>query len=160
MDLPSIVIFQIIADVVLCIAVLFMLLRIGRIISTSHTQAISNENLSAFQKSLDASREDAAHFFHRLDESYTKFKELAMSLEREEERLKALIEEVQGHGERFEKMGHAADHQSVELTYQRIMRFLDDGLSIEEIAERSGLTAGEVVLISNLESKKKEMALE
>ncbi len=158
MDMQALFIFQIFADAVLGIAVLFVFLRIRRTMSEAQPVAISSGQLVEFQKSLEQSRDEAAHFFRKLDESFAKFQELATSLEGKEERLNRLVEEVRIQCARLEELGRAGEEQAREPKYQKVLQLRATGLSSEEIAERSGLTVGEVALIVNLENSKKEAA--
>ncbi|MCG6536075.1 MAG: hypothetical protein L7F78_15590, partial [Syntrophales bacterium LBB04] len=89
MDITSVLIFQIIADVALCIAVLFLLISIGRKVNKANPRAVDGEHLVEFQKLLGQSQQDAALFFAKLDESFSKFQDLTLQLDEKEERLRA-----------------------------------------------------------------------
>ena len=58
MDVKTILIFQLIADILLCIAFLFLLLRIGRNIQRHGIAAADDRYLSEFKKLLQDSQED------------------------------------------------------------------------------------------------------
>ena len=156
METQTILIFLIIADAVLCIAVLFLLSRIGKHISRPQSPVYDGEHLLEFQRLLDESQDAAAGFFRTLDINCNKFKELASELEERERSLTALIREVQKKSEKFKLIGGGADDPSSEEKHNSVIDLLRAGLSVEEIAARSGLPAGEVSLIIDLERKKRE----
>jgi len=153
MDVKTILIFQLIADILLCMAFLFLLLRIGRNIKR-HAAAVADDRyLAEFKKLLQDSQNDAARFFLKVDESIEKFNELALSLERKEESLKRLVQDVHGQGDAGGTMGRAVSEISSEKRHDQIMKLLETGLTPEQIAGCTGLTIGEVMLIVDLEKK-------
>src|SRR3990172_1502853 len=153
MDVKTILIFQLIADILLCIAFLFLLLRIGRNIQRHGIAAADDRYLSEFKKLLQDSQNDAARFFLKVDESIEKFKELALSLERKEESLKMLVQDVQWQEDKCGTMGRAIYEISSEKRHDQIMKLLETGLTAEQIAGCTGLTIGEVMLFVDLEKK-------
>ena len=155
-DTQTILIFLIIADVVLCIAVLFLLVRIGKNISRPQSPVHDEKHLLEFQRLLGESQDAAAGFFRILDANCNKFKELASELEEKEKTLAALMREAQKNMGEFKLIGGAGAPFS-EGRYDPVMGLLKEGLSTEEIAARSGLPAGEVSLIVELERKKSEL---
>lgn len=157
MDIQAILIFQIIANVVLCGAILFLLLRIERTVNKANAPVTDEKSLLQFQQLLTESRDDADRFSRTLDESYRKFQELAISLEVREERLRSLVEEIKRRTETVEMTEHAGDEQACEKKYEPIMKFLEEGLPLEEIVERTGITSGEILLIDDLEKAKKRV---
>ena len=155
MEVQSIFISQIVADLVLCLAILFLLLRMGRTVNKTKSPVIDQKSLLQFQQLLTESRGDADRLFSTLDESYRKFHELAMSLEVHEGRLRALVEKINRQTEKFEIAEHVRDEQSPEKKYGHILKLLEEGLPLEEIAEQTGITSGEILLIDDLEKAKK-----
>lgn len=153
MDVKTILIFQVIADIVLCIAFLFLLLRIGKNVQRRTLSVADDRYLSEFKKLLQDSQDDAARFSLKLDEGLEKFKELASSLEQKEESLKQLVHDVCRQGNQVEITGSAIDDVSREKRHDQIMRLLETGLTVEQIAGCTGLAIGEVTLIVDLEKK-------
>ena len=157
MDVKTILILLLVTDIVLCMAFLFLFLRIGRNIGRRILPVADDKYLSEFKKLLQDSQNDAACFFLKLDESLEKFKDLALHLERKEESLKRLVQDVHGQGDQCGIMSHAIYDMSREKRHDQIMRLLETGLTVEQIAGCTGLTIGEVMLIVDLE-KKREIA--
>jgi hypothetical protein len=155
MEVQSILISQIVADVVLCLAILFLLLRMGRIVNRTKSPVIDKESLLQFQQLLNESRGDVDRLFGTLDESYRKFNELAMSLEVQEGRLRDLVEKINRQTEKFEIVDHIRDEEPLEKKYGHILKLLEEGLPLENIAEKTGIASGEILLIADLEKTKK-----
>lgn len=151
MDTQTILISLIFADAVLCIAVLFLLARILKNINRPQSPVHDGEQLLEFQRLLGESQDAAAGFFRTLDINCNKFKELASELEEKERSLTALIREVQKKSGEFKLISGDAGDPSSEEKHNSVKELLRAGLSVEEIAARSGLPAGEVSLIIDLE---------
>lgn len=155
MEIQAIFISQIVADVVLCLAILFLLLRMGRTENKTKSSVIDQNTLLQFKQLFAESRGDADRFLSTLDESYRKYQELATSLEVREGRMRALLEEVNRQTEKFKIAEHVRDEQSPAKKYERILKLLEEGLPLEEIAEQTGITSGEILLIDDLEKIKR-----
>ncbi|HLA27721.1 MAG TPA: hypothetical protein VJZ49_07480 [Syntrophales bacterium] len=151
MDTQTILIFLIFADAVLCIAVIFLLARLGKNISRPQAPVHDGEQLLEFRRLLGESQDAAAGFLRTLDINCNKFKELASELEEKERSLTALIREMQKKSGKFKLIGGDADDPSSEKKHNSVKDLLRAGLSLEEISARSGLPAGEVSLIIDLE---------
>jgi hypothetical protein len=154
MDIQSTLSLQIIADVVLCLAIVFLLLRLRRTINEAKAPVIDEKSLLQFRQLLAESQIDGERLFRTIDESYRKFQELAISLEVREERLRALVEEINRRTEAVDITEHPGDEQACKKKYESIMNFLKEGLPLEEIAARTGITSGEILLIADLEKIK------
>jgi hypothetical protein len=141
--------------VVLCLAILFLLLRMGRTKNETKSPVIDQKSLLQFKQLFAESRGDADRFLSTLDESYRKFQELATRLEIREGRLRALVEEINRKTEKFETAEQVRDEQSPAKKYERILKLLEEGLPLEEIAEKTGITSGEISLIDHLEKIRK-----
>lgn len=155
MEVQSIFISQIVADAVLCLAILFLSWRMGKSVNETKSPLIDQKSLLQFQQLLTESRGDADRLFSTLDESYRKFHELAMSLESQEGRLRTLVEKINRQTEKFEIAEQVRDQNSPEKKYERILKLLEEGLPVEEIAVQTGVTSGEILLIDDLEKTKK-----
>ena len=155
MEVQTIFISQIVADVVLCLAILFLLLRMGRTENKTKSPVIDQKSLLQFKQYFTESRGDADRFLGTLDESYRKFQELAASLEIREGRMRVLLEEINRKAEKFETVEHVRDEQSPAKKYECILKLLEEGLPLKEIAEQTGITSGEILLIDDLEKIKR-----
>ena len=150
--MQSLLIFQIIADVFLCIAILFLLTRIGQNIGKAKTPVVE-KYIAELGKLIQESRAEAEHFSRIMDESCGKFKELAAHLETQEAKFAERLLEVNQQLEKCQPWERAHDRDTGNK-YGNIIALLKTGLTVKEVAQQSGLTEGEVSLIFELEKKK------
>ena len=150
--MQALLIFQIVADVVLCLAILFLLMRVGRNIGTSKTSVVAEKYLAELGNLIQKSRAEAEHFTRTIDESCIKFNDLALHLEEQERKLAERLQEIN----RQEICHHqdSAPMPDDSNKYTDIRALLNTGLTVKEVAQRSGLTEGEVSLVFELEKKK------
>jgi hypothetical protein len=163
MDMQALLIFQIVADVVLCIAIVFLLTRIGRNIGQARAPLGDEQYLAELGLLIKESHAEAEHFSRTLDESCAKFKDLAVHLEEQEARLALRLQEVnrqlkggQSPDKTPDKAPGQTPDQEAGSKYANIIALLKTGLTVKEAARQSGSTEGEVALIFELEKKKTE----
>jgi hypothetical protein len=146
MNLQSIFVFQIIADFIFCLIIFFLLARLRKFVDQSRPPAIDPELFSRLQDVMSQSRSASEKFLDSLDESCRRLNELAVSLESRANHLAAVLKEADAKIELV----------AVKRDYNTIVGYLQDGLSVEEVAGRTGLPLGEVMLIVDLERLKKK----
>lgn len=156
MDIQDTLYFQIVADVFLCLSMAALVLYLRKINSRNKTAPTDQASVLQFRKLLAESQKDAERFFQTLDECYKTFKELALDLEIREKRLKVLIEEARKQTDVFE-IGRQDDDEERDSRrkHAEIMKWLDEGVPLQEIAERTGTTSGEILLIADLEKARR-----
>jgi hypothetical protein len=155
MDIQFTLFIQIIADMVLCLAIVFLLLHLRKAINKAKAPLIDEKSLLQFRQLLAESQINGERLFRTIDESYRKFQELAIGLEIQEEKLRVLVEEIKKRTEADALTEHPGDEKDCKKKYESIMNFLKEGFPLEEIAERTGITSGEISLIVDLEKIKK-----
>jgi hypothetical protein len=154
MDIQSTLFIQIIADVVLCLVIIFLLLRLRRTVNNAKAPVIDERSLLQFRQLLAESQVNGERLITTIDESYRKFQGLAISLEAQEEKMRILVEEIKRRTESANITELPGDEQACKKKYESIMNFLKEGISLEEIAERTGIASGEILLIADLEKIK------
>ncbi len=150
-------VIQIIADLLFCLVVVLLLARLKRSLNRNKTTIVDKERLANLEELISRSQRDSEVFLHKLDESLQKFQQTATKIEAGEGRLKTLLKEIDEKARLLEEdnpagasySGRSGDH------YQRVVDFLQSGLSIDEIARQTDIPAAEIALISNLEKRKK-----
>lgn len=162
MAIQELFVCQIVADVILCIFILFISMRLGRNIRQAAAPVFSEKALAELRKLIQESRDEAERFSHAVDDSCRTFRELAIKLEDKETRLVGLIQEVKGRVEKFEQDA-APPYPPVEATdpkakYRQIIKAFKAGTAIKDIAQSSGLPEGEVALVIGLENIREEPA--
>jgi hypothetical protein len=150
MDIQSTLFLQIIADIILCLVIVYLLFRLRGNLNKKEAIVIDDKSLLQFRQLLEESQADGERLFRTIDESYRKFYELAQNLEVHEEKLRALVEEIKGKTETLDLTGYTGGHDSKEQ-YEPIIKLLKEGIAFDEIAVRTGITSGEISLIADLE---------
>jgi hypothetical protein len=153
--MQALLIFQIVADVVLCVAIIFLLTRIGRNMGQPGAPVVEEKYLAELGKLIEESRTEAEHFSRTMDESYMKFKELSYNLEMQEAKLAQRLQEADRQLEKCHPPDGIPD-QAADDKYGKVIASLKTGLSVREVSQRTGFTEGEVSLIFELEKKKTE----
>lgn len=106
-----------------------------------------------FQKFIEESRKLSAEFVASLEEGRKNLKSLAFALDERERRLRELLERSERllnreSGTQKTAVGEGTD------PYREVLKMVDAGLSAQEVADRLGMTAGEIELIKNLKRRK------
>ena len=153
MNVQDLFIFQLVADIILCIAIVFLLYLVTRESRKKPDAAVDPNLLADFQKAIDASRNSAAYLIKAMEDSRKALKEIAFALDERENRLRLLIA-------RAEKIPQRQPDDSMPETgnqrYADVLRMARQGLTVDEIVKVSGLTRGEIDLIIELDLKKNE----
>ena len=140
--------FQILADVVLCLAIIVLIRIVNKEIKKISPGA-NAETLAEFRKLIEDSRRSADYLFQTLNEGRKSLKEIAYTLDEKEKRLKTLIEEPDRDLKEDLNRGKK---------YEEVVKMAGRGLTEKEIAHTLDLTEGEVCLILDLDRKKNENA--
>ena len=122
---------QILADVALCLIIIFLIRAVSREMKKRPPE-IGAETFSEFSKLIEDSRRSTDHLFQALNE----IKEIAYDLSSSEDRKSG----DPGRGKKYEDV--------VKMTKQ--------GMTKKEIADTLNLTEGEICLILDLHLKKNE----
>jgi len=152
MDLQALFIFQLVADIVLCVAIVFLLYVMTRDGRKKSAPAVDPALFTEFQKAIDASQRAATGLVQAMEDSRKALKETAFALEERESRLRALI----ARAERFLARPDDSMPESGNPRYADVLRMARQGLTVEEIVRVSGLTRGEVDLVIELDLQKNE----
>lgn len=154
MNLQVLFIFQILADIVLCIAIVFILYLVTRESRKKPVRNLDPAILNEFQRVLDASQRSVLNLVKAMDESRKALKEIAFALDERESRLRALM----AHYESMAQAGRPDSEGAAgsEKRYESVPALARQGMTPDEIAGISGLTRGEIDLIIDLDQKKNE----
>ena len=147
--LPAI---QIIADLVLFFAIVFLVRTVNKEIK-KRSFAIDADPLPEFKKLIEDSRHSADYLLQTLNEGRKSLKEIAYALDEKEKRLRFLIEESDS---KFEEMKLGDSNRGEKCG--EVIKLAEQGLSEKEMAHVLNLTEGEIRLILDLDRKKNENA--
>ena len=137
---------QILADIALCLAIVFLIRAANREMKKRPLE-IGAKNFSEFSKLIEDSRRSTDHLFNALNE----VKELAYVLNEKENRLRTLVKE----SDVMSEDRNSGDSNRVEK-YEDVIKMARQGLAEKEIAHTLNLSEGEICLILDLHRKKNE----
>lgn len=156
MSLQTIFLFQIITDLVFCLIIFFLLVRLRGAIDKNKRPVIDPDLFLDLQNLISRSQNDSERFMESLDESCRKLNELSIRLENRANDLTALLKEVDRKEERLSANTNQYPGNQNKKDQDEIFRYLAEGLSAGEIAGRTGLAVGEIELMINLKRLKNE----
>lgn len=157
MNISLLLTFLLIADAVLCIAVVFLFAVVNREIKKKGA-GIDADTLSEFSRLIAVSQGAAENLLHAMEESRKILKEISFAIDEKERRLKRLMEASEA-ALPAGKEGDAGDRgAAADDRYDQALKLVREGLTGREISERLGLTEGEIGLIVELNRRKNESA--
>ncbi|MDI6687661.1 MAG: hypothetical protein QME06_05495 [Desulfobacterales bacterium] len=137
---------QILADIALCFAIVFIIRTANREIK-KRPPGISAKNFSEFSKLIEDSRRSTDRLFHALNE----VKEFVYVLNEKENQLRTLIKE----SDAISKDRKPGDSGRGEK-YEDVIKMAGQGLAEKKIADMLNLSEGEICLILDIHRKKNE----
>jgi hypothetical protein len=155
MDIQTLLIFQIVADIILCVAILFLLWGIRKSVRQPKNM-IDKNSLNEFRRLLDESQIFGTHFLQALEDGRDVLKEIASTLNAREKVIRNLIHQSEDQIEKL-KNAKAPTESSLPATgniYSDVVNLARQGLSNRDISKVSGLAEGEVELIVDLAHKR------
>lgn len=158
MNINGLLVFQMITDVLICIGILFLLIRFRKIFKPLSVE-FSEKKAQEFSRLLEESREDAGKFLKKLDKEKRELNTLAVALDEKEKKLNDLIRKSNGYpvmSNSDKAVSDIAESTGSFFgeTQEHVLSLARQGLDEEQIAHQSGLPEGEVDLILNLAREK------
>ena len=150
MNVPTLLIWLIAIDVLLCVAVIFLLIQ-GMFPKKKSVfpEGITDANLQQLQEMLFRSQEDLQVFQDSIREGQKSFEALIRQAEEREKSMKMLLEEVRQEASRPQKQGFAGDLEETQR-YKDAALLIHQGKTDQEIIRECHITEGELVLIKGL----------
>jgi len=160
MNANILLIFQIITDVLICMGVLFLLIRFRKFFKPGSIE-ISEKTIQDFCQLLDESKEAAGKFLEELEKEKDALKDLALSIDEKERRLNDLINKSKPYMDLLSSVNTGSDNAKKAIafsreTYREVLSLAHKGLNIEQISQQLVLPEGEIDLILNLSRTKNE----
>ena len=156
MDIQLLLIFQIFADFVLCFAIIFLLRQLNRKINVSSPTlpAVSEKTIEEFKTLLEESQQAANSFLTSMEERRQKLREVVQLLDKKEKSCREIVEQ----SVELQASLRSGDSDSTSSLpahpYSDLIEMFGQGLTVPEIAKRTGLAEGEVGLIIDLHRSK------
>lgn len=155
MDIQTLLIFQIVADIILCVAILFLLWVIRKSIRQPKNM-IDKDSLNDFRRLLDESQIFGTHFLQALEDGRDVLREIASTLNAKEKVIRNLIHQSEEQIEKLKdvKAPKESSQPATGNIYSDVVNLAKQGLTNREISKVSGLAEGEVELIVDLAHKR------
>ena len=151
MNANSLLVGLLIADVILCLAIIILIIIVNREIKKRRGGPDEN-SLAEFRNLLNESQVSTNHLLEVMNDSRKALKEIAYVLDEKEGKLRALVEESRIEYERLAAAGTRADKDKLDNRYEEVILMAKQGLAKKEICQKLGLTEGEIDLIIELDS--------
>jgi hypothetical protein len=155
MNLQFLFTIQIVADIVLCAVILFVLAKVSRDIR-QRSSGMDARSVDEFKQLLDVSKADSVGLFEAMEESKKAFREICLALDEKEARLRKLIERSEAQFVKLQSKRQEIEETSPEKKYDEVIVMDGKGFSPGEISQSTGLTEGEVNLIIDLNRRRNE----
>jgi hypothetical protein len=140
-----------IADVILCIAIIILIVIVNREIKKRRGGSDEN-SLMEFRNLLNESQVSTNHLLEVMNDSRKALKEIAYILDEKEGKLRALVEESRIEYEKLVAAVTHADKDKMDKRYEEVIAMVKQGLAKKEICQKLELTEGEIDLIIELDS--------
>jgi ATP/maltotriose-dependent transcriptional regulator MalT len=139
-----------IADVILCVAIVFLIIIVNREVKKRRS-GLDEKALREFKNLLDESQTSTNHLLEVMNESRKALKEIAYVLDQKEGTLRALIEESKIECEKRRENIPPIDGTALKRKNEDVLSMVAQGLSKKEISQRLSMTEGEIELIIDLD---------
>jgi hypothetical protein len=141
--------FQIIIDAVFFIVILILLWQLKRSVAKNHPLA-NDSAIQDLKKIMAESREFADEFMAAIEENKSALYKLARQLDDKAKHLMALLDEAERSTKRIESCRESSLPASTKGKYDDVLKMIQQGMSLEEVARKSGFTEGEINLVMEL----------
>ena len=140
-----------IADVILCLAIIILIVIINREIKKRRGGPDEN-SLMEFRNLLNESQVSTNHLLEVMNDSRKALKEIAYVLDQKEGKLRSLVEESRIEYEKLVAAVPHTDKDKLDKRYEEVIAMVKQGLTKKEICQKLELTEGEIDLIIDLDS--------
>jgi hypothetical protein len=120
MNLQFLFTIQIVADIVLCAVILFVLAKVSRDIR-QRSSGMDARSVDEFKQLLDVSKADSVGLFEAMEESKKAFREICLALDEKEARLRKLIERSEAQFVKLQSKRQEIEETSPEKKYDEVI---------------------------------------
>jgi len=140
---------QIIIDIIFFVTILLLLFLLQKKIGQK-PPAIDVSTINEFKKLISDSENFSNQFATAMEESRQQINKLIKQLDDKERKLVMLLEEAETAIQNFSSKKAKSESDKTYNQYDEIIKMARQGLSLDEIAKRSGVTEGEINLVMEL----------
>ena len=146
-------VIQVVADVVICIAVVFIITRINQDLKK---RLSFEKTMAALQRLITESQKATAGLLEAMEESKKALRDMSLSIDEKEARLNRLIERANSHIDKLDKTSAGIEEVLPGKKYDDVIRLAGQGFTPAEISDSLGLSEGEIRLIVDLSRRRSE----
>ncbi len=146
-------VIQVAADVVLCIAVVFIITRISQDLKKRRSFV---KTMAELKRLIVESQKTTAGLLEAMEESKKALRDVSLSIDEKETRLNRLIERAASHIEKLDKTSAGIEEVLPGKKHDEVIRLAGQGFAPAEIADSLGLSEGEIRLIIDLSRRRSE----
>ncbi len=157
MDIDPKVFFaiQVLADVVLCVAVVFILGRVNRELRR-RPSGVDPASLAELKRVIEDSQRATTALIGAMEESKKALRDISRAIDEKEARLRDCMEAASAQIDRLDEAGDGAAGSRPERGHDEVLRLAGQGFTPAEIAGSLGLTEGEIRLILDLARRSRD----
>lgn len=157
MDIDPKVFFaiQVAADVVLCVAVIFILGRVNRELKRKPA-GIDPGSIAELKRVIEDSQKATTALIGAMEESKRALRDISRSIDEKEARLRDLMEAASARIDKLDEAGTGAGQIPRVGQNDEVIRLAGQGFTPAEIAGTLGLTEGEILLILDLARRRSD----
>ena len=145
---------QVVADVVLCLAVFYILNRFNQDLKKRHSFI---KTMAELKRLIEESQKATAALLEAMEESRKGLRDVSMSIEEKETRLNRLIEKASSHIHKLDRTSAGLEEALPGRKNDEVIRLAGQGFTPPEIAGSLGVTEGEVRLILDLARRRSDV---
>jgi hypothetical protein len=140
---------QILIDFAFFITIVLLLCQLNKRM-VKQPPPVDKKAVGELHKIISDSQEYVNHFLKAVEENETAMNKLIRQLDSKEQKLIMLIEQAEALTQKSDSRKTASEPISSSEKYDDILKMIQQGLSREVVAKRSGLTEGEINLVVEL----------
>jgi DNA-directed RNA polymerase specialized sigma24 family protein len=144
---------QVVADVVLCVAVVFILNKVNKDLRKRHSFV---KTMAELKRLIEGSQKATAGLLEAMEESKKALRDVSLSIDEKEARLNRLIEQASSHIDKLDQTSAGLEEALPEKRTDAVVRLAGQGFTPAEIAESLGFSEGEIRLILDLARRKSD----
>lgn len=145
---------QIIVDILFFVTILFLLHRLNKKIA-QRSKDVDAAAISEFKKMITDSEHVADRFMTAMDDSREQLTKLVRQLDDRERKMVMLLEEADKRLQKFSSQKAEEKSDAKADQYEDVVKMVQQGMPLEEIIRHSGLTEGEINLVTELAKARK-----
>jgi DNA-directed RNA polymerase specialized sigma24 family protein len=144
---------QVVADVVLCVTVVFILNKVNKDLRKRHSFV---KTMAELKRLIEESQKATAGLLDAMEESKKALRDVSLSIDEKEARLNRLIAQASSHIDKLDHTSAGLEEALPEKRTDAVIRLAGQGFTPAEIAESLGLSEGEIRLILDLARRRSE----